>query len=399
MNALRKIIAIAWKDTLVRFSSRSELLFFIILPLIFIFILSGGPRGPKQDGRVILPIADDAGSAASRALIAAIDQSATVRSVPANGKRALGDGDAALLIIPASFEADLARGGAALDLRLKPNDLNAIAAQRAVATAAGRISRAAEAARASADDADRLRPFDSPEARQAWYEASLRDAQAFLAAAPARLTVIQAVQNDTGYDPISHTSTGQLITWVLIPMIGVGALFAYERETGTLRRLRTTPTSRAILLLGVTGGQLATALVQMALLAGFGALALGMDWGRSPAGLAIVGVAFGAAGVSLGVMLGTFVKSERQASGLSIMLGMLMALLGGCWYPLEIFPEGVRAAAHILPTTWAMEALTGLSRRGVGVAGILPAAGALLGFAAVFFTIGVARMNRAGDDR
>lgn len=399
MNALRKIIAIAWKDTLVRFSSRSELLFFIILPLIFIFILSGGPRGPKQDGRVILPIADDAGSAASRALIAAIDQSATVRSVPANGKRTLGDGDAALLIIPASFEADLARGGAALDLRLKPNDLNAIAAQRAVATAAGRISRAAEAARASADDAARLRPFDSPEARQAWYEASLRDAQAFLAATPARLTVIQAVQNDTGYDPISHTSTGQLITWVLIPMIGVGALFAYERETGTLRRLRTTPTSRAILLLGVTGGQLATALVQMALLAGFGALALGMDWGRSPAGLAIVGVAFGAAGVSLGVMLGTFVKSERQASGLAIMLGMLMALLGGCWYPLEIFPEGVRAAAHILPTTWAMEALTGLSRRGVGVAGILPAAGALLGFAAVFFTIGVARMNRAGDDR
>ena len=70
MNALRKIFAIAWKDTLVRFSSRSELLFFIILPLIFIFILSGGPRGPKQDGRVILPIADDAGSAASRALIA-----------------------------------------------------------------------------------------------------------------------------------------------------------------------------------------------------------------------------------------------------------------------------------------------------------------------------------------
>lgn len=399
MTALRKIFAIAWKDTLVRFSSRTELLFFIILPVVFIFILSGGPRGPKEDGRVVLPIADDAASPASRALIAAIDRSATVRPAPAGGKRALADGDVALLIIPASFEADLARGQAALDLRLKPNDLNAIAAQRAVATAAGQISRAAVAARASAEEAVRLKPFDNPEARQAWYEASLRDAQALLAAIPARLTVIQAVQNNTGYDPISHASTGQLITWVLIPMIGVGALFAYERETGTLRRLRTTATSRAILLLGVAGGQLATALVQMALLAGFGALALGMYWGRSPAGLAIVGVAFGAAGVSLGVMLGTFVKSERQASGLGIMLGMLMALLGGCWYPLEIFPEGVRVAAHILPTTWAMEALTGLSRRGLGVAEILPAAGALLGFAAVFFTVGVARMNRAGDDR
>jgi ABC-2 type transport system permease protein len=399
MTALRKILAIAWKDTLVRFSSRSELLFFIVLPVVFIFILSGGPRGPKQDGRVVLPIADDAASPASRALIAAINQSATVRPIPANDKRILADGDAALLIIPASFEADLARGQATLDLRLKPNDLNAIAAQRAVATAAGQISRAAVAARISADDAARLKPFDSPESRQAWYDASLRDAQALLAAAPARLTVIQAIQNDSGYDPISHATAGQLITWALIPMIGVGALFAYERETGTLRRLRTTPTSRAILLLGVAGGQLATALVQMALLAGFGALALGMSWGRSPAGLALVGAAFGAAGVSLGVMLGTFVKTERQASGLGIMLGMLMALLGGCWYPLEIFPEGVRAAAHILPTTWAMEALTGLSRRGIGVAEILPAVGALFGFAALFFTVGVARMTRAGDDR
>jgi len=399
MNSLRKVFAIAWKDILVRFSSRSELLFFVILPVVFIFILSGGPRGPKQDARVILPVADESGSPASRAFIAAIGQSATVRPNPANGKRELADDDTALLSIPASFEADLARGEAVLDLRLKPNDLNAIVAQRVVATAAGQVSRAAQAARISADAAARLRPFVSPEARQAWYEASLRDAQALLSATPARLTVIQAVQSDTGYDPISHASTGQLITWVLIPMIGVGALFAYERETGTLRRLRTTPTSRAILLLGVASGQLVTALVQMALLAGFGAIALGMDWGRSPAGLALVGLSFGAAGVSLGVMLGTFVKSERQASGLSIMLGMLMALLGGCWYPLEIFPEGVRAAAHLLPTTWAMEALTGLSRRGLGVAEILPAAGALFGFAAVFFTVGVIRMNRAGDDR
>ncbi len=78
---MRKIFAIAWKDTLVRFSSRTELLFFIILPVVFIFILSGGPRGPKQDGRVVLPIADDAASPASRALIAAIDRSATVRPV------------------------------------------------------------------------------------------------------------------------------------------------------------------------------------------------------------------------------------------------------------------------------------------------------------------------------
>jgi ABC-2 type transport system permease protein len=46
-----------------------------------------------------------------------------------------------------------------------------------------------------------------------------------------------------------------------------------------------------------------------------------------------------------------------QASGVIILLSMLLVLLGGCWLPLELFPETVRAAVRILPTTWAMQGL------------------------------------------
>ncbi len=288
----------------------------------------------------------------------------------------------------------MAAGNASLDLRLKPNDLSAISAQRAVNAAVGQVGRAVAAARQSVENAERIAPFASPQARQAWYEASLGEAQALLAAAPSRLAVAQAAPPSGAYDPAAQASAGQLITWVLIPMLGIAALFAYERETGTLRRLRTTPTGRAVMLLGVAGGQFITALVQMALLVGFSALVLGVNWGRSPAGLLLMGGAFGMAGIALGVMLGTFVKSERQATGLSILMGMLMALLGGCWYPLEIFPGAVRAAAHILPTKWMTEGLTDLTRRGLGVSAILPAAAALLAFAAIFFSIGGARFRR-----
>lgn len=68
---------------------------------------------------------------------------------------------------------------------------------------------------------------------------------------------------------------------------------------------------------------------------------------------------------------------------------MVMALLDGCWYPIELFPEVVRNIVKILPTTWAMQGMLDILLRGQGVAGILPEAGVLLGFAAVFFTIGV----------
>ncbi|MCC6985468.1 MAG: hypothetical protein IT309_03490, partial [Anaerolineales bacterium] len=49
---MKKIFAIAWKDAVIRFASSSELLFFIILPLIFTFLLAGGsPSGNPTNNR------------------------------------------------------------------------------------------------------------------------------------------------------------------------------------------------------------------------------------------------------------------------------------------------------------------------------------------------------------
>jgi len=92
--------------------------------------------------------------------------------------------------------------------------------------------------------------------------------------------------------------------------------------------------------------------------------------------------------------MGTLVRSEAQANNMSILMGMVMALLGGCWYPLELFPQGVQMAVRILPTTWAMQGMIDLILRGKGAVEILPQAGVLLGFAAVFFIIGIARFRK-----
>ena len=80
-------------------------------------------------------------------------------------------------------------------------------------------------------------------------------------------------------------------------------------------------------------------------------------------------VASALAAAALGTTLGTFVKTEGQASGLSIMLGMVMALLGGCWYPLELFPQAVQNIVKILPTTWAMQGMLDIVLRGQGLDG------------------------------
>jgi len=71
------------------------------------------------------------------------------------------------------------------------------------------------------------------------------------------------------------------------------------------------------------------------------------------------------------------------------MIGMLLAMMGGCWYPIELFPAGIRNTAQALPTYWAMQGFLDIAVRGQGPVGVAQECAVLLGFALVFFTIGI----------
>ena len=395
---MKKILAIAWKDTLVRFTGWSEWLFFLILPIVFTLVLAGG-TGNSTDSRVRLVVVDQADSALSANLLAALENSQAVRP----DLMTLAQADAqfsqrsasAVLTIPATFDlAHLEQGSITLELRQQPNNMDAMVAQRAVMSVISRVSSAADIANQSVTKAEQIRPFASAAEKQAYFNAALSQAQTLLAAAPGR--VAQSTGNTVDpvkYNPRTNSSAGQLITWVFIPLIGISAMFAYERQKGTLRRLLTTPTRKSTYLLGTIFGQVLTALVQMLLLIVFGIFIMKLNWGSQPLALAVMMVSAALAAAALGTTLGTFVKTEGQASGLSIMAGMVMALLGGCWYPLEMFPQAVQNLVKILPTTWAMRGLLDIVLRGQGLTAILPDAAILLGFAAVFFGIGIWRFK------
>jgi len=395
---MKKLLAIIKKDTVLRFTSPMEWMFFIILPLVFISLISGGTT-QSGDPRLMLSVADQAGNALSGALVEELAKSSAVNPVLTEYDQALKDFDqlkvSAVLIIPAEFSAEaLTAGNAALELRKQPNTLNGIAAEQAVQLAASRITSLADVARVSTERAGEFQPFADDAARQAFYESAFAQAQTMLSEAPDRLqSVVGSTADPIDYDAKANSTAGQMITWVFIPLIGLSAMFAYERASGTLRRLLVTPTSKATFLSGTILGQGLTALLQMTILIVFGILVMKMKWGHSPAGLAMVMVSFTLAAAALGTMLGTFVKSESQANGLSILIGMLLAMMGGCWYPIELFPPAIRSAAQALPTYWAMQGFLDIAVRGQGPAGVLQECAVLMGFALLFFTIGIVRFK------
>jgi len=395
---MKKIFAIALKDTLVRFASPSEWLFFLILPILFTVILSSA-TGSVSDTRVHLTVVDEAQSTLSAQLVSELEQSASVRITQEDLDQAQASFNtrryAAVLIIPADFTLESAKAGTlTLQMLQQPNNMDALISHQAVAAAASRVSSLNDIAAQSVAAAAQIQPFASEADRAAYYTAALDAAQTQLAEAPQRLQVSEGSTADqVEYDPRANSSAGQLITWVFIPLIGLAGMFASERQQGTLRRILTTPTRKSTYLLGTLLGQVLTALVQMALLVTFGIVVMHVNWGQSPAALAVILIAAALAAAALGTMLGTFVKTEGQANGLSVMLGMSMALLGGCWYPLELFPNAVQTAVKVLPTTWAMQGMMDIVLRGGGLMAIWPETAVLLGFAAVFFTIGVLRFR------
>jgi ABC-2 type transport system permease protein len=402
---INKLAAIVRKDMILRFEGRSELLFFLILPIVFTYIGGGGlsSGGPGEDPRVVVPIVDEDGGERATAFLAALAQSEAIRPEAHTREEAesllAGSDVGAILIIPASFSAGLTAEesptGEAAEIILRSAAASnvALVARQEVERAISEITQPLLVAREAVLAAGSVQPFTGEAARAAFFDDALAAAETALNEQPGRVA-FESLGGDVGaYSQQAQSSAGQLITWVFIPLLGASGLFAAERALGTLRRLMVTPTRKSSFLLGSIGGQFLAALAQMILLILFGIYVLHVPWGNEPLALAVVLVTFGLAGVALGTALGTFVKTESQAVNLSIMLGMSMALLGGAWWPMELFPPTLQQVVKVLPTTWAMSAMTDLTMRGGGLADILPEAAVLLGFAAVFFLIGVWRFR------
>src|SRR5215510_6455112 len=76
---MKKIFAIAWKDAIIRFASPSELLFFIVLPIVFTFLLAGGTPSGDDDNRIRLVVVDESQTSISQQMISELENSTAVR--------------------------------------------------------------------------------------------------------------------------------------------------------------------------------------------------------------------------------------------------------------------------------------------------------------------------------
>jgi ABC-2 type transport system permease protein len=80
-------------------------------------------------------------------------------------------------------------------------------------------------------------------------------------------------------------------------------------------------------------------------------------------------------------------------SAIAPVLSTALAMLGGCYWPIEITSPFMQQVAKLTPTGWAMLGLKDIVARGMGLeAALLPSA-VLLTIAAVCLAIGIPRLK------
>jgi len=166
-----------------------------------------------------------------------------------------------------------------------------------------------------------------------------------------------------------------------------------EKALGTSLRLQAAPLSRRVLLLGKLLPYYLVNLIQVALMFAVGRLVFGLSLGHSPGGLVLISLATAAAATGLGLTVAAWARTENQITGLSTLLALVLAAVGGMMVPVFVMPSWMQRLARLSPHFWALQGYQDILVRGLGVREVLPEVAILLGFAVAFYTLALLRFR------
>jgi len=176
---------------------------------------------------------------------------------------------------------------------------------------------------------------------------------------------------------------GNLVMYLMMNLLIFGGVtVTAERRNGVIRRFMVHPVTRGEIVLGKIYGLMLLGAVQIVFFLAVGKFAFGVNLGAHLPAVLLTLLVFAWVAGSLGVLAGSVVAAEDRVAGICVLVSLLMAAIGGCWWPLEVAPPLLKTLALCLPTGWAMQALQQLISFGNGLSAVLVPLAVLLGFGA-----------------
>jgi ABC-2 type transport system permease protein len=93
--------------------------------------------------------------------------------------------------------------------------------------------------------------------------------------------------------------------------------------------------------------------------------------------------------MSIGLLVGSFAKTQQAATAIANLVVLPMAFLGGAFIPLDFAPNWIREVFYAMPLRYLVTGMQDVMARGEGPAAALPAIGLLLALTVVLCLIAV----------
>ena len=174
---------------------------------------------------------------------------------------------------------------------------------------------------------------------------------------------------------------GNLVMYLMMNLLIFGGVtVAAERRGGVIRRLMTHPVTRMELVTGKIYGLMLLGGVQILFFLLAGKYLFHVNLGANLPAITLTMLVFAWVAGSLGVLVGSLTAAEDRVTAICVLASLLMAALGGCWWPLEIGPPVLKTIALCTPSGWALQALHQLISFGSGLGAVLTPLAVLVGF-------------------
>jgi ABC-2 type transport system permease protein len=176
-------------------------------------------------------------------------------------------------------------------------------------------------------------------------------------------------------------------------VVSTGAI-VFEREKGTLKKIRASPIPPINMLVGKALAalfQTTISIVIMSVLA-FLVLSPNLNWNIP---LLIPILFFGSInGIALGLIISCIGRAPQEASNAATTIAIVLQFFTGMYFPIDFLPTYMQQIGRFIPMTYAAQAMRDIMIRNATLSDLLLPIGTLAGAAALLLVIGIILYNR-----
>jgi len=345
---------IALNDLKITVKDKMFFFWLLIFPLLFAIIFSlAFPESSEKTQKVVLNVIDNDKSFLSKALISELKSEKYIVDIlkdESNKKLRT-------LIIPKNFSQNVFEGEKVELILERETGSNIEASQAAYSNVLKAIIKILTKVVSIA-------PQNERELEEKYDQHKLERLITLRSERAGKLRVIPAGFN--------HMIPASAVIFILFTVLMYGGInLLQERRAGQLERIYLSPASFSSIIFGKWASRLFLGVLQIFLLFLAGKIFFKTYLGNSILALFLVAFFFCGTIAGMSILLGSVIKKEEVLIVFNILFANLMAALGGCWIPLELFPAGLKNISFVFPTGWAMDAFQKLIFFGYDLKSIL----------------------------